>query len=300
MINGVANLNLAELQAFVHTYEAGSFAVVAQRYGKHASTYSRRVNNLELDLGLDLFTRNGSHIVPTEDGDALYQPAKAILNEVEHFGRRVELCLEENETALKVAIDSALTGFSPEHTIATIAQEFPATEIEVLSGNTQQVIAMLEQKQADVGIVLSSFDYPSDIVNHKLFDFRFVRTMAPSYAEQLGLALSKPVEPSVIRTMKQIVLAPINRLGVNTQNYSNHLLNVDNFAMAKSLASRGIGWTNLPLADCQNAIDSGELIAFKVEYDHDLEWSVDSIWLPGVKRGPVARRLVDLFTKHAK
>ncbi|MGF1692638.1 LysR family transcriptional regulator [Photobacterium kagoshimensis] len=300
VLNSLATLNLSELQAFMYTYELGSFAVVAQKYGKHASTYSRRVNNLELDLGLALFVRNGSHLTPTADGSTLYPPAKAILNEVEHFERRVQLCLEDNEATIKVAIDSTLNAFSPELTIAQIAEEFPATDVEVLSGNTQQVIAMLEQKEADVGLVLSSFDYPSDIINHKLFDFRFVRTMSPGYAKRLRLSLDTPIEPNVIRTMKQIVLAPINRLGVNTQNYSNHLLHVDNFHMAKSLAINGTGWANLPLVECQDALDKGELLEFQVEYDHDLEWSVDSIWLSDVSRGPVARRLVELFTNGAQ
>ena len=299
MFNALEELKLIELKAFVTTYESGSFAVVAQQYGKHATTYSRRVGNLEIDLGVTLFERNGGHLVPTEDATSLYHPAKSVLNEVEHFRRRVQLCFEENESYLKVAIDSSLSAFAPEFTIAEISKEFPATEIEVLTGNTEQVIEMVLSKQADMGLALSNFYCHPEITTRKLFDFRFIRVMSPDYAKSFGLSLTHPLEPSLIRTMKQIVLAPINRLGVEAQNYGNHLLHVDSFQMAKSLAINGAGWTNLPLVDCLDALDSGDLVQFEGNYDYELEWSVNETWLVETNRGPVARRLVQLFRGYA-
>jgi|GEM_PF-3512511 len=296
MSGTIESLNFLELKAFALTYEQGSFALVAQKYGKHASTYSRRVSNLEVDLGLDLFERHGSRLVPTVHGQSLYHPAKSILTEVEHFGQRVELCLEENEPHLSIGIDTSLNCFVPQDCIAQIVSEFPATELSVLTGNTEQIITLVDEQNVDVGLVLTSFNYPSAIVNNKLFDFGFIRVMAPKYAAKVGISLQHAVEPSAVRSLTQIVLAPLNQLGINTQNYSSHLLNVDSFEMAKSLTLQGLGWCNLPLVECQESLDKGELIPFRVKHDHDLTWSVDALWQMEKSRGPVARRFVGLFS----
>ncbi|USD67421.1 LysR family transcriptional regulator [Vibrio sp. SCSIO 43136] len=299
MLEALESLHIAKLKAFTLTYELGSFASAAHQQGKHSSTFSRRVTNLELDLGVELFERNGVHLTPTEEAKALYQPAKSLISEAEHFSQRVELCLAKNETTLSVAIDSALQCFAPDEVISQVLQEFPATEVNVRSGNTAQVMALVEQQQVDVGLALSCFNTPSTMMNNKLFKFDIQRVMAPSYAEKIGWMVKGEIEPAFIRSMTQIVLSPLNELGVNTQNYSSRLVNVDNFSMAKSLVLGGVGWSNLPKQECQAELESGALIAFKGTHEGELEWSVDALWPIEKPTGPVAQKLVELFVANA-
>lgn len=298
MVEVLERLNIAELKAFVLVYEHGSFATVARLHGKHATTYGRRVTNLELDLGLDLFERRGSHIIPTEDGKSLYFSVKAILTEVELFGQRVQQCFTTQESHVRLAIDTSLKCFVPYQAVAKITELFPATEVDILTGNTEQVINLVANEEVDVALSLTAFKYPPTINNNKLFDFGFVRVMSPKYAKMHGLTPNKPVEVSVIRSLKQIVMSTLNKLGVSTQNYSNHLLNVDSFETAKALAIDGIGWCNLPLAECRNAIATGQLMLFEVEHDHLLEWSVDALWPMEPARGHVAKQFVQLFSEN--
>ena len=299
MLDILDSLDIAKLKAFIFTYELGSFSLVAQKYGKHSSTYSRRVSNLEIDLGVDLFERNGVHLVASEHAKVLYHPAKSLLAEAEHFAQRVELCLTNDETHLTVAIDSALRCFSPSKAISQALREFPATEIDILSGNSAQVMEYMAEQEADVGLVLSNFQVPSSTMNIKVFEFEIVRVMSPSYAERTNVKLAEELEPAFIRGLTQIVLSPLNRLGVSTQNYSSHLVNVDNFEMAKSLAVDGVGWASLPRAECERELQTGELVAFRGVHESDLKWSVDVLWPMDKAQGAVAKRLVDLIAANA-
>ncbi|OLQ90599.1 hypothetical protein BIY22_06295 [Vibrio panuliri] len=296
MLDTLDSLDMAKLKAFIFTYELGSFSLVAQKYGKHSSTYSRRVSNLEIDLGVELFVRNGVHLVATEHAKVLYHPAKSLLAEAEHFAQRVELCLADDETQLNIAIDSALHCFAPNKAISQVIKEFPATEVNIFSVNSTQVMGLMNKQEADVGLVLSNFKVPSSLMNNKLFEFDIVRVMAPSYAEQAGINSGKEVESALIRGLTQIVLSPLNELGVSTQNYSSRLLNVDNFEMAKRLAMDGVGWTNLPRVECEKELSQGELIEFIGVHEHNLKWSVDALWPMDKPKGTVATRFVDLIT----
>ncbi|GAL18359.1 hypothetical protein JCM19235_6912 [Vibrio maritimus] len=50
-------MTIEQLNAFVETVECGSFKQASARLGKHTSTVSGLIANLEAELGMELFVR---------------------------------------------------------------------------------------------------------------------------------------------------------------------------------------------------------------------------------------------------
>jgi DNA-binding transcriptional LysR family regulator len=82
-----SDIELSELQAFVHVAEQGSFVRAASRLDRDATVLSRRVSALEARLGVRLMLRTTRAIRLTEAGERLLLRAHAILQALEDAGR---------------------------------------------------------------------------------------------------------------------------------------------------------------------------------------------------------------------
>ena len=70
---------LKALSYFVETVEKGSFSAAANHYYVPASSISRRIADLEAELGAQLLVRSTRSISLTEVGKQYYQQAQHIL-----------------------------------------------------------------------------------------------------------------------------------------------------------------------------------------------------------------------------
>ena len=70
-------MDLRDLQYFVAVAETGSFSKAAMVHNIAQSALSRRIRDLETDLGVTLFYRNGRGAVATEMGKMLLTRARS-------------------------------------------------------------------------------------------------------------------------------------------------------------------------------------------------------------------------------
>jgi DNA-binding transcriptional LysR family regulator len=73
---------LGGIEYFTATVDAGSFAAAARRFGVTASAVSRRVAQLEADLGVPLLARTTRTLRLTDDGRAFHERCARILEEL--------------------------------------------------------------------------------------------------------------------------------------------------------------------------------------------------------------------------
>ena len=81
-------IDLNELAMFVHVVRAGSFSEAARRLGMPSNTLSRRIDQLEGQLGTRLLHRSTRKLAPSTEGQALferYAPALDQLLEIERL-----------------------------------------------------------------------------------------------------------------------------------------------------------------------------------------------------------------------
>ena len=75
-------MDLRDFQYFIAIAETGSFSKAAMAHNIAQSALSRRIRELEIDLGVTLFYRNGRGVVVTEVGETLLARARRVLADV--------------------------------------------------------------------------------------------------------------------------------------------------------------------------------------------------------------------------
>lgn len=288
------NLNIEQISAFIAVFETGSFALAAHREKKHASTLSKRVSNLEIDLGFDLFERHASALTPNQRAKELYQYAKAIQFEVEQFNYRALSAFEEVPEKLTVGIDSSILGLQLTRAMTEVARQYPVLELAFVEGDTFQCIQRVEDGTTDVAIVLSTEQYSLGFAQLKLKPFPVVTVASPEYAEQFGIENGSQISQLTRRQMRQITLQSFQDMGHGEiQTASHHYFRVNSFPCALDLIRNGLGWGNQPRPQCQHLIDSGELVEFSVEHEGVYRWSADAIWQASRTLSPPLELLVN-------
>ncbi|MCW7554180.1 LysR family transcriptional regulator [Endozoicomonas gorgoniicola] len=288
------NHSLEQLTAFIAVYEEGSFAVAAHREKKHASTLSKHVSNLEIDLGFELFVRKARALEPNERADELYQYAKAIEFEVRQFNYRALSFLRELPSRLTLAIDSSILGLQLTPAVSALSRQYPTLELAFIEGDTLECIKRTQSGEADLAVLLSTEHYSLDFAVSKLLTFPVASVTSPEYARQFGIEPGAEISQHTRRQMRQIILQSFQDMGHNqTQKASHHIYRVNSFPCALDLIRHGLGWGNQPRLQCQQLIDSGELIEFSAEQEKNFRWSADAIWLASK---PLSEPLQTLIT----
>ena len=75
--------DLRQLEAFAAVISTGSVTGAAKVIGKSQPVVSRLIQELESDLGFDLFTRYGRRITPTENGVSFYREVERLFAQPE-------------------------------------------------------------------------------------------------------------------------------------------------------------------------------------------------------------------------
>lgn len=141
MLEGIT---LDQLRVFIAAAEERSFSAAGRKLNRAQSVISQSLANLESQLELPLFTREGRYPVLTEAGAILLADAKAVTSALAGLKARARGMAKGVEPELAVAIDvmfpmSALTCVA-----ARFGQEFPLTPlriyVEALGGVAQAVI----------------------------------------------------------------------------------------------------------------------------------------------------------------
>ncbi|MEA3195516.1 MAG: hypothetical protein QOD26_3849 [Betaproteobacteria bacterium] len=80
-------MDVKDLRYFIAVYEAKGFSKASQHLGRVQSTVSERIQILERTVNAPLFERKWRTIVPTAQGDKLYEYAKNVVAALDHTER---------------------------------------------------------------------------------------------------------------------------------------------------------------------------------------------------------------------
>ena len=146
------HLDLTTARLFIATVEEESIAHAAAREGIASSAVSKRIQQLELEIGLPLLRRHRRGIELTSAGMVILRRARAMLHEATQLeadlnemraglSGRVRLCA--NETALVEFIPRLLPQFTT---------TYPGVEIELEECPSAPTVRNIWQNASDIGI----------------------------------------------------------------------------------------------------------------------------------------------------
>ena len=153
-------LDIPALEIFVAAVEEKSLSKAADRENLVTSAVSKRITELERQVGKALLTRHGRGVEPTPAGVLLYQRAKAILRSVQLTEEAIAGFAADGLAKIRlVANPSTILQFLPTH-IANYLVKAPDTRIDLLEGHSYDIPRLVAEGNADLGIYHASHPAP--------------------------------------------------------------------------------------------------------------------------------------------
>jgi len=125
--------NFDELKAFTIVMESGNLSISARRMGVAKSTLSRRIGQLEVQLGQPLLRRQGNRLLPTEAGSLFLDYAREMLRIAEQSQLALDDLKAEISGVIVVKVHSALARSFMARQAARFLERHPKANLEVLT-----------------------------------------------------------------------------------------------------------------------------------------------------------------------
>lgn len=262
-----------QISTFTEVVSKGSLSAAARAEGVAPSLIGRRIDALEMRLGVKLLQRSTRKIALTNEGLAFYEDCQRILAELEEAEAAVS---ERNASATGQLIISAPAGFGRQH-VAPLIPSFLAEHQELqVTLNLNDRFVDLIGDSVDVAIRIATLT-DSNLVGVKLADNQRVVVAAPSYLKRFG-------RPETIDDLSRHNCLAFNNDGSQRgwtfrQNGKNVTLKVSGNMVCNdgevlhdwALAGKGLAWRSM--WEVGSELASGKLIALLEEFtapDHDI------------------------------
>ncbi len=144
---------LKHLPHFVAAAEAGGFQAAAERLHIVQSALSRRISELESELGVQLFERRHQGVRLTQAGEMLLKDARRLLHDVERVRRGIQLFDRGENAVLHVGFNSSSLLQAPiVNALQVMRQQHPGIALKLMPMLSEAQFPALAAGTIDVGL----------------------------------------------------------------------------------------------------------------------------------------------------
>ena len=278
------------VRIFLSVLDHGSFSAAARALGRVPSAVSMAIAGLEAELDLALFDRAGREPVPTAAARALEPEARAIARSLGRLEAHALSLHAGLERRLCLAVASDLLDWDWDRPLGAIAADYPALEVEVVSGPQDAMLGRLETGEAHLALL---FERPS-LDDREAFqeagEVVLVAVAAPSHPLVSAL---RPPRMADLPDHRQIAVAGRGRTDPRLL-LGRAVWRVDSHLAALRLAEAGLGWAFVPEGLAAPRIEAGALARLPLAgMTNATRLWVDVVWRNDRPLGLAARRYVE-------
>ena len=169
-------MEIQQLRGFHAVAKFKNFTIAAQKTQRTQPTISLQVKALEEELGIKLFERLGpKKVTLTSEGKILLELTTPLLQEFENIPVRFnEARGQFNTSSVKIMTHSSVMIYLLPPIIKRFKDLFPDCQLQILNRSRDEMLAMLDNGEADFGITSLSVIPPH--IDYKVFS-RFNRIL---------------------------------------------------------------------------------------------------------------------------
>jgi len=151
-MNFIRSLTLRQLQIFATAARHLSYARTAEELHLSAPAVSMQIRQLEENIGLPLFERNGRGVILTEAGERLMHHSLRILGEIKDAEANLHTLVSADEGTVSVGLVSTAKYFMPK-LLAQFAQQCPGVDVQFTVGNREALLQKLQDNAIDLAVM---------------------------------------------------------------------------------------------------------------------------------------------------
>ena len=286
-----------QLRVFLAVVDTGSFAAAGRKLNRAVSVISYRVANLETQLGLRLFDREGARTPAlTAEGRALLAEARTIGESVDGLRAKVKRMLDGLEAEVNLAVDVMLP---PERTGAILRAfnaRFPTVLLRLHVEASGAITALVLDQVASVGISGPTAEDTDGVVRVDAGALPMVPVAAPAHP----LAQMERIAPGEGKKHIQLVLTDRSSSpeGRDYSVLSPRTWQLADLGAKLSLLKEGIGWGNMPLPLIQDDLANGALKRLHMPDHTGGMYRFAGVWRRDAPPGPAATWLLNEFVRY--
>jgi len=237
------------LKAFIAVANTGSFSEAADHLYLTQSAISKRIAQLEEQIGKRLFDRIARQVSLTEAGQELLPRARRILKEYENALQAINDLSGEASGTLRLAISHHLGLHRLPPILKEFAQRYPNVTLDIEFMDSEKAYEQVLQGQSEVGVITLALDSHYNINSHKIWNdpLRFICAQDHPLAELSQPSLQDLAEypiilPGLNTYTGRIIQALFQQEGIllRAPMTTNYLETIS------TMVEIGLGWSVLP------------------------------------------------------
>jgi len=292
--------DLNDLYYFAMVVEHGGFAAAERALGIPKSRLSRRISQLETDMGVRLLQRSTRRFAVTDVGMSVYRHAQTMLTEAQAAREVVDRLSAEPRGVVRVSVPVALAQQQLPRLLPKFLDQYPKVRLQLHVGNRR---VDLINEGFDVALrVRARLDDDGSLVMRSFGQIQELLVASPKYLDRAG----RPRDPADLASHLTLSIHEDEA----HQRWELHgpggeVRRVDlqprvagfDFPLLQAMVKDGFGITMLPETVCAEAVRRGELEVVLPE------WSLPQGICHAVfasRRGllPAVRVFIDFLAEH--
>lgn len=286
-----------QLRIFLTVVDTGSFAAAGRKLNRAVSVISYGITNLEEQLGLVLFEREGTRKPKlTVAGRAVLSEARSVAEGIDGLRAKVKGLLDGLEAEVDLAVDVMLPPERLGRILREFSREFPTVSLRLHAEALGAVTAMVLDGTAAIGISGPLAAGVSGIERRAAGSVPMIPVAAPDHP----LSRMDPIPPGSGRGYTQLVLTDRSRFteGQDFSVMSAKTWRLADLGAKHALLREGIGWGNMPLPLIEADLMTGTLTRLMMPDHTGGNYRFSGIWRRDTPPGPAATWLLDQFVAY--
>ncbi|QED46676.1 LysR family transcriptional regulator [Cytobacillus dafuensis] len=242
-------MELRQIQYFMevakreHVTEAAVALHVAQ------SAVSRQIFNLEAELGVDLFIREGRNVRLTPIGKIFLGHMEEAMNVIENAKREVDEYLDPEKGTIRIGFPSSLAAYTLPTAISAFSRKHPEVKYQLRQGSYQSLIDGVIKGEIDMALLGPVPKDEKKVLGNILFTEKIVALLPVRHplADRKSVKLSQLRDDSFVLFPKGYILREITMNACHQQGFQPYVtFEGEDIDAIKGLVSAGLGVTLIP------------------------------------------------------
>lgn len=283
-----------QLRAFLAVADTGSFAAAAKSLNRAVSVISYSIANLEAQLGVTLFDREGSRKPQlTVAGRAVLAEARTVAHGVDSLRAKVQGLTDGLEAEVDLAVDVMLPTERLGRVLRAFAARFPTVTLRLHAEALGAIVSLVIEQKAVVGMSGPLAAGVEGIEARAAGSVPMVPVASPDHP----LGQMNQITPGAGRDYTQLVLTDRSPFtaGRDFSVTSPRTWRLADLGAKHALLREGIGWGNMPLPMIEADLAAGTLVRLALPDHPGGTYRFNGIWRRDAPPGPAAGWLLDQF-----
>ena len=238
--------DLTDLRIFLAAVEGGSLTAAASQNNIVVAAVSARLRKMEESFGLTLFERTGRGIRPTLAGDILVGHARKVLDDTRKLQVELDAFSEGRGGTIRLLSNTNMLSEHIPQLLGSFLRDNPDIFVTVKDKPSLEVVNLLSNGEADIGIVASSADM-SDLERWRFVPDTLVLVVPGDSPLEGPVPYTQILDHALISLDATVALSQfLRRLANELGRRANIRIRVENFEALCRIVECGAGLGIVP------------------------------------------------------